>query len=127
MKKLLFTLSIMLISGLLYAQGGANREPAGGRTPAGVKSGPEGGSRNIDRSPGADRSGKNAPSKDAIKAANDIKAANSMDGKGKNMTEAQKNEAARQLDNARANAAAGNKKADAAHFKAESDGLKKKN
>ena len=42
------------------------------------------------------------------------------------MTEAQKNEAARQLDNARTQSAASGKKADADHFKKESDGLKKK-
>ncbi|WPR72416.1 hypothetical protein SLW70_04550 [Flavobacterium sp. NG2] len=130
MKKTVFLfLCFALTTILASAQEGPSREPAGaGRAPAGAKSGREGGGGNADRN-GKDskvKDGKNNVSPTAKETAKTIKDANSIDGKGKNMTEAQRNEAARQLSDASTKAAADGKRADAKFYEKERDKVRGK-
>ncbi len=130
MKKTVLCLCFVCASILATAQGGANREPAGvNRSPAGAKSGREGGNGGSNRDgkeKTKEKDGKKSVSDGAKATAKDIKAANSLDGKGRNMTETQRSEAARQLGNEQARAAANGKKADAKFFEKEKDKLKGK-
>jgi len=127
MKKIVFAICFSITSICVFAQHEGGREPAGAsRSPAGERSGREGaGNGSGSRGEGKDKAGKGSVSNEAKAAAENIKSANSADGKGQYMSGTQKTEAARQLGNEATRSRANGKTADAKFFEGEKAKLKK--
>jgi hypothetical protein len=134
MRKITMLLILGLWSAWASAQGreGGGREPAGnvGREPAGAKSGREGGGGADKGGSGGeskvkDKPGKSSVSPDAVKTADAIKSANSVDGNGNTMTKEQQKEVERQLSDQRTAAEADGRRADANFFEKEKEKIKK--